>query len=134
MFIPLYQSSEFVYFFVLIRLSGYPNFQVFDRIKSVANADIVREVQALFQFKLHNEGEFIVDLKNDQGSVTKGSLPEDTKPDVVVVMDGDNLLKMFNRELQPTTAFMTGKLTVKGDLSKALALEKVMKAAREGGK
>ena len=94
----------------------------------------MKEVQALFQFKLHNEGDFIVDLKNDQGSVTKGSLPEDTKPDVVVVMDGDNLLKMFNRELQPTTAFMTGKLTVKGDLSKALALEKVMKAAREGGK
>ena len=41
---------------------------------------------------------------------------------------------MFNRELLPTTAFMTGKLTVKGDLTKALTLEKVMKAARESGK
>ena len=88
----------------------------------------------MFQFKLHNEGDFIVDLKNDQGSVTKGSLPADTKPDVILVIDGDNLLKMFNRELQSTTAFMTGKLTVKGDLSKALALEKVMKAATEAGK
>ena len=60
----------------------------------------------MFQFKLHNEGDFIVDLKNDQGSVTKGSLPADTKPDVVLILviDGDNLLKMFNRELQPNTA------------------------------
>ena len=73
--------------------------QVFDRIKTVANEDIVKDVQALFQFKLHNEGDFIVDLKNDQGSVTKGSLPADTKPDVVLVIDDDNLLKMFNREL-----------------------------------
>merc|ERR1711953_1281393 len=87
--------------------------QVFDRIKHVANSDVVK-------------------LKNGEGSVVTGD-PSD-KPDVTITMDPDNLLKMFNRELQPVTAFMTGKLTVKGDLSKALTLEKVMKAAREAGK
>ena len=34
-------------------------------------------------------------------------------------------------ELAPATAFMTGKLKLSGDLSKALALETVLKAARE---
>ena len=34
-------------------------------------------------------------------------------------------------ELAPATAFMTGKLKLSGDLSKALALESVLKAARE---
>ena len=34
-------------------------------------------------------------------------------------------------ELAPATAFMTGKVKVSGDLSKALTLEKVMKATRE---
>ena len=34
-------------------------------------------------------------------------------------------------ELAPATAFMTGKLKLSGDLSKALALEAVLKAARE---
>ena len=105
--------------------------QVFDRIKTVANARIVEEVNATFHFKL-SDASYVVDLKNGEGSVAKGS-PE-TKPDVVLVIDSDNLLKLFNRELSPTTAFMTGKLTVKGDLSKALTLEKVMKAAREAGK
>ena len=40
------------------------------------------------------------------------------------------MLKMFNGELKPANAFMTGKLKVKGDLSKALALEKILNEAR----
>ena len=34
-------------------------------------------------------------------------------------------------ELAPATAFMTGKLKLSGDLSKALALETILKSARE---
>ena len=37
----------------------------------------------------------------------------------------------FSGELQPATAFMTGKLKLSGDLAKALSLEAVMKASRE---
>merc|ERR1712096_124196 len=103
--------------------------QVFDRIAAVADEKIVGQVNALFQFNLSNDTNYFVDLKTGSGSVGKGSSP--TKPDVTITMEADNLLKMFNRELLPTTAFMTGKLTVKGDLTKALTLEKVMKAARE---
>merc|ERR1712029_1317382 len=102
--------------------------QVFDRIKHVANADVVKEIGAVFHFKINNDKSYVVDLKNGDGSVITGD-PAD-KPDVTITMDPDNLLKMFNRELQPATAFMT----VKGDLSKALTLEKVMKAAREAGR
>ena len=40
-------------------------------------------------------------------------------------------LFLFLGELAPATAFMTGKVKVSGDLSKALTLEKVMKATRE---
>eukprot|EP00092_Neocalanus_flemingeri_P104536 GFUD01133917.1.p1 GENE.GFUD01133917.1~~GFUD01133917.1.p1 ORF type:complete len:151 (+),score=40.46 GFUD01133917.1:63-515(+) len=103
--------------------------QVFDRIGAVADEKIVAQVKALFQFNLSNDTSYFVDLKNGAGKVGKGVSPE--KPDVTITMEADNLLKMFNRELLPTTAFMTGKLTVKGDLTKALTLEKVMKAARE---
>lgn len=105
---------------------------MFDRIKYVASADVVKEIGAVFHFKINNDKSYVVDLKNGNGSVVTGD-PAD-KPDVTITMDPDNLLKMFNRELQPATAFMTGKLTVKGDLSKALTLEKVMKAAREAGR
>ena len=106
--------------------------QVFERIAVVADEKIVEQVKALFQFNLSSDTNYYVDLKNGAGRVGKGESPE--KPDVTITMDADNLLKMFNKELLPTTAFMTGKLTVKGDLTKALTLEKVMKAAREAGK
>ena len=39
----------------------------------------------------------------------------------------------FPGELKPATAFMTGALKLSGDLSKAMALETVMKASREKG-
>ena len=43
----------------------------------------------------------------------------------------DIIVSIFTGELAPATAFMTGKLKLSGDLSKALALETVLKSARE---
>ena len=54
-----------------------------------------------------------------------------TKADVTISMNEEVFLKIFNRELAPASAFMTGKVKVSGDLAKALTLEKVMKATRE---
>ena len=70
-----------------------------------------------------------MDFKNGEGNVGNGE-PSD-KADVVIKMNVANFLKIFNREMSPATAFMTGQIKVSGDLSKALTLEKVMKAARE---
>ena len=42
-----------------------------------------------------------------------------------------NIFTMIVGELAPATAFMTGKLKLSGDLSKALALETVLRSARE---
>ncbi len=38
---------------------------------------------------------------------------------------------VISGEIAPATAFMTGKIKISGDLTKALTLEKVMVAARE---
>ena len=114
------------------RLYPFISRQVFERIKTVSSSQVVAEVGAVYHFKVTNDKCYVVDLKNGEGSVSTGEPLE--KPEVTISINSDNLLKMFNRELQPANAFMTGKLTVKGDLSKALALEKIMKAAREAGK
>lgn len=45
-------------------------YQVFDRIKTVASAKIVQEVNAIFHFKL-SDASYVVDLKNGDGSVAK---------------------------------------------------------------
>ena len=38
---------------------------------------------------------------------------------------------MVSGEIAPATAFMSGKVKISGDLTKALLMEKIMKAARE---
>ena len=70
-----------------------------------------------------------LDLKNDSGSAGQGEPPVGD-PDVTFTMTSDNLVKMFKGKLNPTSAFMTGKMKIKGDLSLAMKLEKLMKQSR----
>jgi len=39
----------------------------------------------------------------------------------------DDFIKMFGGNLNPTAAFMSGRLKIKGDLSLAMKLEKLVK-------
>ena len=67
-----------------------------------------------------------MDLKNGAGETGQGT-PPSGKPDCNMAMDTEAFTKMFAGQLDPTTAFMTGKLKIKGDMTAALKLEKVMK-------
>lgn len=104
--------------------------QIFERISGVASAEIVGKVKSVYIFDVEGEGKYFIDFKNGDGAVGSGELPSSVgKADVTIKMTSENLIKMFNRELAPASAFMTGKIKVSGDLSKALTLESVMKAA-----
>eukprot|EP00088_Acartia_fossae_P063019 TRINITY_DN76593_c0_g1_i1.p1 TRINITY_DN76593_c0_g1~~TRINITY_DN76593_c0_g1_i1.p1 ORF type:complete len:159 (+),score=36.63 TRINITY_DN76593_c0_g1_i1:31-507(+) len=102
---------------------------VFERIKQVSNPSIVKKVNAVYVFDVEGEGKWHVDLTSGSGQIGQGAPANN--PDVTVVVNKEIFLKMFNRELKPATAFMSGKLKLSGDLSKALALESVMKASRD---
>ena len=108
--------------------------QVFERIKAIASADMVKKVNACYIFESQgSKGKYYIDFKEGDGQVGEGDVPNKAdgfKPDVQITMSNENMLKMFNGELKPANAFMTGKLKVKGDLSKALALEKILNEAR----
>lgn len=47
-------------------------------------------------------------------------------PTTKFIMKEKDFVKMFKGKLKPTTAFMTGKMKIKGDMQKAMALEKLM--------
>jgi len=103
--------------------------EVLSRIKNVASEAIVKQVGAIYLFDVKEKGKYFIDFKNGGGEVGEGD--PTSKADVTISMNEDVFLQIFNRELAPATAFMTGKVKVSGDLSKALTLEKVMKATRE---
>lgn len=106
--------------------SSGPIQSTFDVIKGVINEDVVKTTQGIYQFDLsgEHEGVWFLDLKSGSGSVGPGQPP--VKADVIMKMDSGDFTKMFAGKLKPTLAFMSGKLRIKGDMTLAIKLEKLM--------
>jgi len=74
------------------------------------------------------DGSLLVDLKGEgfiriEGkSVTNEDAPADCK----VVVAKDDLMAMSRGELDPTMAFMTGRLKMDGDMSVAMKLQPIL--------
>jgi len=112
--------------------SGGDNAQlaaVFDKIKAMINPEIVTKNNSAYDFKIKMaDGEvqnWFLDLKSEEGSCGQGSAP--VKADCTFTVPIDIFLRMFAGDLKPTAAFMQGKMKLKGDASKALRLETLMK-------
>lgn len=50
----------------------------------------------------------------------------DADTDVTMSADADTVRAIFNKELDPTAAFMSGKLTIDGDMGLAMQLAQVL--------
>ncbi|XP_078573691.1 hydroxysteroid dehydrogenase-like protein 2 isoform X2 [Branchiostoma floridae x Branchiostoma japonicum] len=101
--------------------------KTFEVINSLVSEEILNSVKGVFQFNLTgaDEGTWHLDLKNAPGGGGAGEVSSG-KPDVLMTMDSEDFVKMFAGEMQPTQAFMSGKLRIKGDLAMAIKLEKLM--------
>uniref|UniRef100_A0A674MG14 Hydroxysteroid dehydrogenase-like protein 2 n=1 Tax=Takifugu rubripes TaxID=31033 RepID=A0A674MG14_TAKRU len=106
--------------------AGGPIESTFEVIKGVINEDVVKSTQGIYQFDLSGEhaGVWFLDLKSGAGSVGHGE--PSVKADVIMKMDSSDFSKMFAGKLKPTMAFMSGKLRIKGDMTMAIKLEKLM--------
>lgn len=100
--------------------------QVFKTLMGVLSEDVVKKTNAVYAFDVKGaeEGRWYLDLKNGAGSAGQGEPPSGA--DATFTMETENFVKMFQGKLKPTAAFMTGKLKIKGDMGKAMKLEKLM--------
>ncbi|KAG7322991.1 hypothetical protein KOW79_014337 [Hemibagrus wyckioides] len=103
-----------------------PIAETFNVIKGVLSPDVVKSTQGVYRFQLSGEhaGVWYIDLKNGAGGAGSGEPP--VKADVEMSLDSDDFIKMFTGKLKPTMAFMSGKLKIKGDMSLAIKMEKMM--------
>jgi putative sterol carrier protein len=74
-----------------------------------------------YVFDVDGAGKWTVDVKDGAVSVSEGA----DEADVTLSMTEENFEKMVARELNPTTAYMSGKLKVKGDMGAAMKLQKL---------
>ncbi|MGJ9384952.1 SCP2 sterol-binding domain-containing protein [Salipaludibacillus sp. CF4.18] len=86
----------------------------------------IEGLKYVYQFKLTGEEEGIYQLKidNNQAFYHEG---EEWEPRLTLEMTDINFVKLANDDLNPTIAYMSGKLKVHGDLGHALKLQALLK-------
>lgn len=98
---------------------------LFAKIENLLSAELVKKVNAVYQFNVTGDeaGPWFLDLKNGNGKLGPGPA---TSPDSTLTMDSKNFFAMFTGKLKPTSAFMSGKLKISGDMGKSLKLENLL--------
>ena len=96
---------------------------VFKNLSDVITAELVQQTQCTYLFDI--EGTlWLLDLKNGAGSIKQ--VDSDTDSDVKMMMKEDVLISLFTGKEKAVSAYMTGKLKMKGDIGKAMKLEMLM--------
>ncbi|ENN77891.1 hypothetical protein HUJ04_007877 [Dendroctonus ponderosae] len=104
--------------------------KLFKAIEGNLSPDSVSKTQAVFAFVVTGDeaGKWYIDLKTGKGSCGQGDPP--TPADATLTMDSKNFFNMFAGKLKPATAYMMGKLKIKGNLQQAMKLEKLMSSLK----
>ena len=74
-----------------------------------------------YLFDIEGAGQWLVAVTDGAVSVTEGGGEADT----TIQTTEENFLSISRGELNPTTAYMTGKLKIKGDMGAAMKLQKL---------
>ncbi|XP_032874073.1 hydroxysteroid dehydrogenase-like protein 2 [Amblyraja radiata] len=103
-----------------------PVAKTFKAIDGALTPEVVKSTAGVYQFELSGDhpGTWYIDLKNENGCTGQGSFPG--KADVQMNMSSEDFVKMFAGKMKPTLAFMSGRLKIKGDMTLAIKLEKLM--------
>jgi putative sterol carrier protein len=82
----------------------------------------MKGVDAVYQFDLSGENGGVFHVKVTEGSAVLGDEAHEN-PNITISMSADDFANMLDGKLNATSAFMAGKLKVKGDMSLAMKLQ-----------
>jgi len=96
---------------------------IFQGLSQHITEDVVKGTQCTYLFDVDGD-RWLLDLKNGTGSIKQ--VDGDASGDVTMIMKEDVMVGLFTGKQKAAAAYMTGKLKIKGDLGKAMKLEKLM--------
>ena len=94
--------------------------EFFESLKSV-DASKTAGMHNSYLFDVEGAGRWTVNVQDGSIGVVEGG--EDA--DCTISATEDNFMKIVRGEQNPTTAYMTGKLKIKGDMGAAMKLQKL---------
>ncbi|XP_071424429.1 stomatin-like protein 1 isoform X2 [Pithys albifrons albifrons] len=107
--------------------------ELLSAVESVLSEALVSQVGASYQVNIALSSgtwsTYFIDLSSGSGRVGCG-VPEGI-PDVTLELSEKDLQDLFLGDLRPLSAYMSGRLQVKGDLHLALKLEDLVKAMKQ---
>jgi putative sterol carrier protein len=93
----------------------------FNTLETRADAAKVAGMNNSYLFDIEGEGQWLVKVADGAVSVTEGT----GDADATITTTGETFAKIVSGEQNPTTAYMTGKLKIKGDMGAAMKLQKI---------
>jgi len=95
--------------------------EFFDSLESRADASKLAGMNNSYLFDIEGEGQWLVEVRDGAINVTQGA----GNADATLTTSGETFGKIVAGEQNPTTAYMTGKLKIKGDMGAAMKLQKL---------
>jgi putative sterol carrier protein len=95
--------------------------EFFDSLEGRADASKTAGMTNSYLFDIEGAGKWTVSVDDGKVSVTEGG--EDA--DAIITASEETFEKIVSGEQNPTSAYMTGKLKVKGDMGAAMRLQKL---------
>lgn len=93
----------------------------FDSLESRADESKLAGMSNSYLFDIEGEGQWLVDVRDGKLTVTEGG----GDADATITTSPDVFDKIVAGEQNATTAYMTGKLKIKGDMGAAMKLQKL---------
>ena len=93
----------------------------FDSLESRADASKLAGMSNSYLFDIEGEGQWLVSVADGRINVTEGG----GDADATISTTAEVFDRISSGEQNPTTAYMTGKLKVKGDMGAAMKLQKL---------
>jgi putative sterol carrier protein len=95
--------------------------EFFESLPSRADAAKTAGMNNTYVFDIAGAGVWLVAVRDGKVEVTEGG----GDGDVTISTSAENFQRIVSGEQNPTTAYMTGKLKVKGDMGAAMKLQKL---------
>ena|SRR5436305_2002780 len=95
--------------------------EFFDSLEGRIDPEKTAGMTNSFLFDIDGAGKWKVDVNDGKVSVTEGG----ENADAVIATSEETFEKIASGEQNPTSAYMTGKLKVKGDMGAAMKLQKL---------